>query len=1045
MKTYSTFCILYSPIALLAAFALFSTAPRAPAQGDSVTVSAAEFQRMVYASHLLTQMDEKPELDASLQVLLELQRRNPQADPAALAGFLQEATARYRTNAPAYLRTRAFRDEVLAEYLEALRQVPARTNFIPANLSLLNYFMLKPADYARASAAELIHSGNERLLTAEETIAQREELVEACTQRGWGNPAFGAAMDALMWPEIGVVLAHTPAQILSVNSALSNTPTMQEMLYRSSQSGDGSVTLSTNELKNLFAQEMGTMHEIINTNLAVHLAILETQTDLPSYLTNTALIEANLQWENAVKQGQPQRLAAASASVNHVSRMTASKLPNLGQAMGGLGKGVKSFAEGFKSLSEAGKLMKTAACGNFVAGGLQIVGAILNIAGIFQDPNDEILQEIEEVKELINDLSENMNHRFDRVDKSLNQLGEDLDEVLDQLAYSINLIGEVGHDVDEVRRDLVDVQTDLHQLERHLISYVNQLYDRGLNLDFNYFLGYESTYGTSMSQVDYNATEAHFFTHARNNSVDGLSAPYLDRDYTPEGLYWELTESGNGTTNRLDQNLRYIKKYLNDVLAQPTATDLANLANPRDWSVGAYAYAQLALENPECFRDVNISNRLDLITARGRDVTNFLRSLTFTGTNINWSLWNALQDHYLGELTEFSSQVRTTEQQYADALGFAVDHWRDWSAGVQRMSLSGTRVLASPAALRSPTPRDVVNIAGGGYHSLALKDDGTVIAWGRPDDGRLDVPRAATNTLQIAAGMHHSLALQSNGVVVAWGANDYGQTNVAASATNVIAVSAGHYHSLALGADGHVVAWGAGTDDSTWPHHGQSMVPADATNIMAIAAGGYHSLALRNDGTLLAWGLNNGGQTDIPPEATNVAAIAAGHGHNLVLKGDGTLVAWGANTYGTTNIPPEATNIVSIASAGWHCLALRADGEVLSWGWNLEGQTSLPLNLANVDKLAAGLHHSMALKGDGTVLSWGWNDDRQCLVPPQLTWEGALSAGWAHFLSLEPDKTVIDQQLEEDYSPASGLSNAVAIAAGGFHGLILQVDGTVIG
>ena len=60
----------------------------------------------------------------------------------------------------------------------------------------------------------------------------------------------------------------------------------------------------------------------------------------------------------------------------------------------------------------------------------------------------------------------------------------------------------------------------------------------------------------------------------------------------------------------------------------------------------------------------------------------------------------------------------------------------------------------------------------------------------------------------IAAGGSHSLALRSDGNVVAWGANDHGQATVPPSLTGVTAISAGNRHSLALRADGTVVAWG---------------------------------------------------------------------------------------------------------------------------------------------------------------------------------------------------------------------------------------------
>ena len=54
------------------------------------------------------------------------------------------------------------------------------------------------------------------------------------------------------------------------------------------------------------------------------------------------------------------------------------------------------------------------------------------------------------------------------------------------------------------------------------------------------------------------------------------------------------------------------------------------------------------------------------------------------------------------------------------------------------------------------------------HHSLALTDDGTVVAWGRNDYGQSTVP-AGLKAVQIAGGVYHSLALTDDGTVVAWG------------------------------------------------------------------------------------------------------------------------------------------------------------------------------------------------------------------------------------------------------------------------------------
>src|SRR5205823_1727474 len=107
-----------------------------------------------------------------------------------------------------------------------------------------------------------------------------------------------------------------------------------------------------------------------------------------------------------------------------------------------------------------------------------------------------------------------------------------------------------------------------------------------------------------------------------------------------------------------------------------------------------------------------------------------------------------------------------------------------------------------------PSVTNMIAIAAGAWHSLALQVNGTVVAWGDDADGQCEVPATLTNALAIAAGGYHSLAIKSSGAVAAWGANDYGQTMVPAGLRNVIGISAGTWHNLALRADGSVVAWG---------------------------------------------------------------------------------------------------------------------------------------------------------------------------------------------------------------------------------------------
>ena len=243
---------------------------------------------------------------------------------------------------------------------------------------------------------------------------------------------------------------------------------------------------------------------------------------------------------------------------------------------------------------------------------------------------------------------------------------------------------------------------------------------------------------------------------------------------------------------------------------------------------------------------------------------------------------------------------------------------------------------------------NVVAVAGGNLHSLALRSDGKVVAWGYNQYGQTNVPPALDNVVAVAGGTSHSLALRNDGTVVAWGQNTSGQTNVPAGLGGVVAVAAGGSHSLALQSDGTVVAWGNN-------YYGQAM-PAGLGGVVAIAAGGSHSLALRSDGKVVAWGSNTNGQTAVPASLSNVVAVAAGNTHSLALRNDGTVAGWG-----TTTVPNGLSNVVAISAGGSHSLALRGDGRVVAWGNSTYGQATVPIAVSNVVAIAGGGSHSLVI------------------------------------------------------------------------------------
>ncbi|MDD4049192.1 MAG: stalk domain-containing protein [Clostridia bacterium] len=262
------------------------------------------------------------------------------------------------------------------------------------------------------------------------------------------------------------------------------------------------------------------------------------------------------------------------------------------------------------------------------------------------------------------------------------------------------------------------------------------------------------------------------------------------------------------------------------------------------------------------------------------------------------------------------------------------------------------------------------------FNLVINRDKGVVVwdfFWDNPEE--YQIPSSVkSNVIAVANGYTHCLALKASGKVIAWGNNEFGQCNVPSTAKkDVVAIAAGDAYSLALKADGEVVAWGNN-------QYGQCNVPASAKkDVVAIAsdAGGYHSLALTSNGQVIAWGSNGEGRCNVPSTAKkDVVTIAAGVFHSLALKTNGEVVAWGNNHSGQCNVPTTAKkDIIAIAAGTHHSLALTANGEVIAWGEYHDKQYNIPA-FVNKDIVAINTsgYNSLLLKANGDLIYWRIDD-----------------------------------------------------------------------
>ena len=261
--------------------------------------------------------------------------------------------------------------------------------------------------------------------------------------------------------------------------------------------------------------------------------------------------------------------------------------------------------------------------------------------------------------------------------------------------------------------------------------------------------------------------------------------------------------------------------------------------------------------------------------------------------------------------------------------------------------------------------RGVTALAQGQAYGLALMSDGTVLSWGANEygergDGTYEGPGEPPTTVSglsgvtaISAAGHDSLALLSNGTVMAWGKGEQGQLGdgsfessdvpvPVSGLSGVTAISAGWGESLALLSNGMVMEWGEPSD-----------LPVAVSGLSGVTAisesnEGEKVAALKN-GTVVEW--VPGGEPVTVSGLSGVIAVSAGWGrsisHNLALLSNGTVMAWGYNWHGDLGDGSYEPTQVPVAVSG----------------------------LTEVTAIGAGYNNSVALLSNGTVMAWGGNED----------------------------------------------------------------------
>jgi alpha-tubulin suppressor-like RCC1 family protein len=266
------------------------------------------------------------------------------------------------------------------------------------------------------------------------------------------------------------------------------------------------------------------------------------------------------------------------------------------------------------------------------------------------------------------------------------------------------------------------------------------------------------------------------------------------------------------------------------------------------------------------------------------------------GTTGNRNYATLLMETTVEPLTDVVAVAAAAQHSLALKEDGTVYSWGN--NGMGQLGRSGT--TNRPGIITGFDNKKIVQISTSDSHSLALDEDGQVWGWGlnmygqtgngstapftvnTPVKSKASATESLSNIVAVAAGQFHSLALTASGEVISWGMNTNGQLGDGTQSnrvypvsvmnidgtgylTGVKQISAKGYNSLAVKTDGTLWAWGdnskgqLGKGDYILANRAGLVLDDNGNpfnHVKQVAAGFQHTVAIRDDGTLWTWGSN---------------------------------------------------------------------------------------------------------------------------------------------------------------------------------------------
>lgn len=281
-----------------------------------------------------------------------------------------------------------------------------------------------------------------------------------------------------------------------------------------------------------------------------------------------------------------------------------------------------------------------------------------------------------------------------------------------------------------------------------------------------------------------------------------------------------------------------------------------------------------------------------------------------------------------------------------------------WGAGGSGQLGDGTTVNKSSPVSVIGGFTDWCQISSGQSHSSVVRTNGTLWVWGNNSSGQLGINSTTdrssptsviggfTDWYQAASGATHTLAIRQNGTLWAWGNNGQGRlgrnsTAASSSPVSVVGgfadwcqVSAGCAHSAAIRTNGTLWTWGCAANgilgtNSTVSRSSPTCV-VGFSDWCQVSLGLCNSAAIRTNGSLWTWGSNNVGQLGVNTTVARSSPVSVvggftdwcqvsfsiGSTHVSALRTNGTLWSWGSGTSGRLGDGTAANRSSPVSEVG---------------------------------------------------------------------------------------------------------------------------------